>query len=309
MLKHKRHNQLVALEVNAKVDPGCFLEAENVNFGVLPMPLNNTSAQSKITVKCSRNTQLNISIDGMFASEIDYTKLKSHYQSQLQNNELTLEYRGYSSQTKIHTYFIGRWSTAGVGDFTCRSDGGGTTIEPTSLMYQFFTAGVVACNNDGTLVNFNGTPTTDMKISLLDHATRGSGKKTLNGLSHGESIKYTGLLLSLCGVLIFAVSMITMKNSWRVGIDKETKTEFVKHGIYKYSRNPAFVGFDMMFIGLFFTYSNLIVLVVVIVNIIGLDLLIRKEEEHLNEIFGEKYKEYKKEVGRYIGFSLKKVKL
>ncbi len=134
-------------------------------------------------------------------------------------------------------------------------------------------------------------------------------KEVVKNIFIGESIKYTGLLLSLCGVLIFAVSMITMKNSWRVGIDKETKTEFVKHGIYKYSRNPAFVGFDMMFIGLFFTYSNLIVLVVVIVNIIGLDLLIRKEEEHLNEIFGEKYKEYKKEVGRYIGFSLKKVKL
>lgn len=124
----------------------------------------------------------------------------------------------------------------------------------------------------------------------------------------GESIKYIGILVSSCGLLVFCVAMVTMRNSWRVGIDKDTKTEFVKHGIYKYSRNPAFVGFDLMFIGLFFTYSNWIVLLVVTVNIIGLDLLIIKEEEHLDEIFGEKYKGYKKEVKRYIGFSLKKIK-
>lgn len=123
-----------------------------------------------------------------------------------------------------------------------------------------------------------------------------------------ENLKYMGLILSFCGLLIFCIAMVTMSNSWRVGIDKDTKTEFVKHGIYKYSRNPAFVGFDLMFIGLFFTYSNWIVLLVVVVNIIGLDLLIRKEEEHLDEIFGEKYKDYKKEVKRYIGFSLKKIK-
>ncbi len=130
-------------------------------------------------------------------------------------------------------------------------------------------------------------------------------EESIKSIFISENVKYMGILLSLCGLLIFFVAMVTMKNSWRVGIDKDTKTEFVKHGIYKYSRNPAFVGFDLMFIGLFFTYSNWIILLVVIVNIIGLDLLIRKEEEHLDEIFGEKYKEYKKEVKRYIGFSMK----
>lgn len=130
-------------------------------------------------------------------------------------------------------------------------------------------------------------------------------EESIKNIFISENVKYMGLLLGLCGLLIFFVAMVTMKNSWRVGIDKDTKTEFVKHGIYKYSRNPAFVGFDLMFIGLFFTYSNWIILLVVIVNIIGLDLLIRKEEEHLDEIFGEKYKEYKKEVKRYIGFSMK----
>lgn len=119
----------------------------------------------------------------------------------------------------------------------------------------------------------------------------------------GENIKYIGIVVALCGLFTFETAMITMRNSWRVGIDKDTKTEFIKIGIYKYSRNPAFIGFDLMFIGLFLTYSNLIILIVAIINIIGLDLLIRKEEEHLDESFGESYREYKKEVKRYIGLS------
>jgi protein-S-isoprenylcysteine O-methyltransferase Ste14 len=130
----------------------------------------------------------------------------------------------------------------------------------------------------------------------------------IKNIFNSDIMKYTGLLLGFSGLIIFFAAMTTMRNSWRVGIDKEIKTEFVNHGIYKYSRNPAFVGFDLMFTGLFFTYSNWIVLLVAIVNIIGLDLLIKKEEEHLCEIFGEEYTEYKKEVKRYIGFNLKKTK-
>ena len=39
-----------------------------------------------------------------------------------------------------------------------------------------------------------------------------------------------------------------MKNSWRAGIPSEDKIEFVSNGIYKISRNPAFVGFDLLYI-------------------------------------------------------------
>ena len=59
-----------------------------------------------------------------------------------------------------------------------------------------------------------------------------------------------------------------------------------------------------MFIGLFFTFNNLIVLLIALLNIIGLDLLIKKEEKHLEEMFGEKYKKYKKDVKRYINLNI-----
>lgn len=50
------------IKVTAKIDPGCFIEAENINFGVLMMPLTDNRAQSNITVKCSKDTQMSLSI-------------------------------------------------------------------------------------------------------------------------------------------------------------------------------------------------------------------------------------------------------
>lgn len=43
------------IEVKAVVDAGCFLTAENINFGVLQMPLQDQSASSNIQIKCSKN--------------------------------------------------------------------------------------------------------------------------------------------------------------------------------------------------------------------------------------------------------------
>ena len=110
---------------------------------------------------------------------------------------------------------------------------------------------------------------------------------------------YTGIFLTAVGVCTFISAAIFMKNSWRVGIDKNTKTTLVTDGIYKYSRNPAFIGFYLMFIGLFFTYSNLLTLFVLVINLITFHRLILQEEKHLLSMFGAEYEKYKRKVPRY----------
>ena len=40
-----------------------------------------------------------------------------------------------------------------------------------------------------------------------------------------------------------------MKDSWQAGIPDKDKTELVTTGIYRFSRNPAFLGFDLMYVG------------------------------------------------------------
>lgn len=51
-----------------------------------------------------------------------------------------------------------------------------------------------------------------------------------------------------------------MKDSWRAGIAENDKTEIVTSGIYQISRNPAFLGFDCVYIGLMLMFFKPILL-------------------------------------------------
>lgn len=110
----------------------------------------------------------------------------------------------------------------------------------------------------------------------------------------------SGLFLIAIGVIFFITAAMTMKNSWRVGIDKSTKSKLITEGIYKYSRNPAFVGFYLMFIGLFLVYTDLITCISMFINIYAMNRLVIEEEKHLEEMFGKEYTDYKKKAPRYL---------
>ena len=124
--------------------------------------------------------------------------------------------------------------------------------------------------------------------------------KNLHILFNSLIINYMGLLITAIGVCIFITAMVSMKTSWRVGIDKNTKTKLVTCGIYNYSRNPAFVGFDLMFMGLFLTYPNILTIFILIANIISIHRLILQEEKYLENSFGMEYISYKEKTPRYI---------
>lgn len=135
---------------------------------------------------------------------------------------------------------------------------------------------------------------------LVEIFTGQSINKSLYVLYNSTIASYIGILVIVTGVCIFLTAMISMKTSWRVGIDKSTKTKLVTYGIYNYSRNPAFVGFDLMFLGLFLTYPNLWTLLVLIANIISIHRLILEEEKHLESLFGKEYTLYKEKTSRYL---------
>jgi len=111
-----------------------------------------------------------------------------------------------------------------------------------------------------------------------------------------------GLIITALGVLFFEMAIYFMKSSWRVGVDEDSRTELITTGIYRYSRNPAFVGFDLMFAGLFFTYPDLLTLLVMVLNLTVIHLQILQEEKFLHKKFGAVYAEYAEVTPRYLIF-------
>lgn len=117
--------------------------------------------------------------------------------------------------------------------------------------------------------------------------------------------RFTGFCIGMLGDMIFLVSVLCMKDSWRAGIPVKDRTKLVTTGIYRYSRNPAFLGFDFMYVGLLLMYFNLSMFVVSSFAIIMLHLQILQEERYLTENYGDSYREYRKHVFRYLGRKLR----
>lgn len=113
-------------------------------------------------------------------------------------------------------------------------------------------------------------------------------------------LRIAGILVGILGVTFFALATITMKTSWRVGIPEE-KTSLITVGIYKWSRNPAFVGFDFLYLSICLLFFNLPLLLVSVWSAVMLHLQILQEEEHMQHMFGEEYAAYKKQTLRYLG--------
>ena len=110
-----------------------------------------------------------------------------------------------------------------------------------------------------------------------------------------------GMLLGIAGDIIFAAAVVTMRDSWRAGIAEEDRREMITSGIYKISRNPAFLGFDCVYLGILLMFFNWILLAASVFAALMLHLQILQEEKYLPAAFGEAYISYKKCVRRYLG--------
>lgn len=123
------------------------------------------------------------------------------------------------------------------------------------------------------------------------------------GISHSPvAVRIIGAVMSIAGTIIFIVAVQTMRNSWRAGVSTTDKTELVTNGIYQISHNPAFLGFDLLYIGTLLMFFNWILCILTVFAVIMFHLqIVNVEEDFLLATFGNEYLQYKKKVCRYIG--------
>lgn len=113
-------------------------------------------------------------------------------------------------------------------------------------------------------------------------------------------IKYIGIGLLGFALIWTIIAQGHMKNSWRIGIDTETKTELITTGLFKISRNPIFFGMIISLVGLFLTTANALTVLFMILGYVLIQIQIRLEEEFLTNEHGQNYLAYKQKVRRLI---------
>ena len=115
-------------------------------------------------------------------------------------------------------------------------------------------------------------------------------------------VRWVGFGIALLGDCVFICSVVTMQDNWRAGVSKTDRTSLVTRGIYRISRNPAFLGFDLVYIGILLMFFNWALLLLSVFAALMFHLqIVNVEEDFLQHAFGEEYSEYKRTVNRYLG--------
>lgn len=109
-----------------------------------------------------------------------------------------------------------------------------------------------------------------------------------------------GILLMILGFTICLTAQYYMRTSWRIGIDRDSKIDLVTNGIFKYSRNPFFVGTLITYTGFFFILPNIISFTIGVLYYFLIQIQVRLEEDNLLKLLGDKYGKYYSAVRRWI---------
>lgn len=111
-----------------------------------------------------------------------------------------------------------------------------------------------------------------------------------------------GAAIAAAGVVFFCLSVLTMKDSWRAGVPERDETEFISGGVFQISRNPAFLGFDLTYLGFVLMFFNPWHCAAACLAALMMHLqIVNVEEPFLQERFGDQYLTYCKTVRRYLG--------
>lgn len=115
-----------------------------------------------------------------------------------------------------------------------------------------------------------------------------------------NAFQYIGIGLMTVSFIWVIVAQLHMKDSWRIGIDRDLKTKLITNGVFSFSRNPVFLGMIVSLIGFFLLLPTIISLIFLIIGNVLIQIQIRLEEVHLLKQHGQIYQTYKKRIGRML---------
>lgn len=106
--------------------------------------------------------------------------------------------------------------------------------------------------------------------------------------------------VTVCAAAVFVVgSFRKLGDLNRFGLPSE-KTELVREGIYAHSRNPMYVGFDLLNVSSILFFPVAVNLVLGVTGMVVHHFIILAEEKYMLAEFGDSWRQYAKEVRRYL---------
>ncbi len=114
-------------------------------------------------------------------------------------------------------------------------------------------------------------------------------------LRAGSGVFWFGLALYVLGLGVVVVALRQFAQM--------PEGEPATHGLYRFSRNPQWVGLVMMFLGAAFTTGSWLLVLLFCVTVMIYHFRILAEERSCRALYGESFEAYMERVPRYIGMS------
>jgi protein-S-isoprenylcysteine O-methyltransferase Ste14 len=118
-------------------------------------------------------------------------------------------------------------------------------------------------------------------------------------LSDGLALASCLVLLAI-NLLLGLASLKDLGDSWRVGVIEGQQTALVETGIYRFSRNPYFVAYLLMFAAYTILLQNRVLMAMTLVGAVLIHLMILREERYLAALHPLDYSQYRRRVPRYM---------
>ena len=110
-----------------------------------------------------------------------------------------------------------------------------------------------------------------------------------------------GFILVILGFLLGLGALLVFRRARTVRSSDRSATRLITFGIYRFTRNPIYLGFLLMLIGMLLNAGSYWgILLAPIMVILFNRLVIEQEEENLAQAFGDEYRSYRVKVRRWL---------
>lgn len=114
-------------------------------------------------------------------------------------------------------------------------------------------------------------------------------------------IRFVGAIPLVVGIWLLASARTAFRRHRTALMPWTPSAELVQDGPYRFTRNPVYLAFALMYMGTSFIFDSAYVLIMMVVVVVLVDReQIPREERYLQEKFGEEFARYKAKVRRRI---------
>jgi protein-S-isoprenylcysteine O-methyltransferase Ste14 len=122
----------------------------------------------------------------------------------------------------------------------------------------------------------------------------------IDGRGAGTTQSVIGSALIGAGLLWMAYGIVTFLRARTSVIPDQPARQLVTWGPYGVSRNPMYLGITAAYLGIAVVNNHAWPLVLLPLALMGLTVIIRREERYLRAAFGDAYDQYCRRVRRWV---------